>query len=26
MAIEEGVIQGEKVGSHIVQKIQTKLN
>ena len=26
MAIEEGVIQGEKVGSYIVQKIQTKLN
>ncbi|MBU78950.1 MAG: phosphatidic acid phosphatase [Flavobacteriales bacterium] len=26
MAIEEGVIQGEKVGSHIVKKIQTKLN
>ena len=26
MSIEEGVIQGGKVGSHIVQKIQTKLN
>ena len=26
MAIDEGVIQGEKVGSYIVNKIQTKLN